>query len=85
MGYLETPDWLLFVARDRKLLEKAGLAPTYVTFAAGPPMIAAAQNGSLCQCRLRAILDGALAGCGQWRTTSWKRTPESQFVSGPEK
>ena len=30
IGYLETPDWLLFVARDLKLFEKAGLAPTYV-------------------------------------------------------
>jgi len=47
IGYVETPDWLLFVARDLKLFEKAGLAPTYVKFAAGPPMIAATQNGSL--------------------------------------
>jgi len=47
IGYQETPDWLLFVARDLKLFEKAGLAPTYVKFDAGPPMIAAAQNGSL--------------------------------------
>jgi ABC-type nitrate/sulfonate/bicarbonate transport system substrate-binding protein len=47
IGYVETPDWLLYVARDLKLFEKAGLAPTYVKFAAGPPMIAATQNGSL--------------------------------------
>jgi aliphatic sulfonates family ABC transporter substrate-binding protein len=47
IGYSETPDWLLFVARDLKLFEKAGLAPTYVKFVAGPPMIAAMQNGSL--------------------------------------
>jgi aliphatic sulfonates family ABC transporter substrate-binding protein len=47
IGYQETPDWLLFVARDLKLFEKAGLAPTYVKFVGGPPMIAAMQNGSL--------------------------------------
>ena len=47
IAYAETPDWLLFVARDLKLFEKVGLAPTYVKFAAGPPMIAAMQNGSL--------------------------------------
>lgn len=37
-------DWLLYVARDRKLFEKVGLAPTYIPFLAGPPMIAAAQS-----------------------------------------
>jgi taurine transport system substrate-binding protein len=47
IGYQEAPDWLLFVARDQKLFEKAGLAPTYVKFVAGPPMIAATQNGSI--------------------------------------
>ena len=47
IGYQEAPDWLLFVARDLKLFEKAGLAPTYVKFVAGPPMIEATQNGSL--------------------------------------
>jgi aliphatic sulfonates family ABC transporter substrate-binding protein len=47
IGYQEKPDWLLFVARDRKLFEKAGLAPTFVKFAGGPPMIAAMQNGSI--------------------------------------
>ena len=47
IGYQDTPDWLLFVARDLKLFEKAGLAPTYVKFGAGPPMIAAMQNGSI--------------------------------------
>ncbi len=47
IGYQDTPDWLFFVARDQKLFEKAGLAPTYVKFPGGPPMIAATQNGSI--------------------------------------
>jgi aliphatic sulfonates family ABC transporter substrate-binding protein len=47
IGYQEKPDWLLFVARDLKLFEKAGLAPTFVKFVAGPPMIVAMQNGSI--------------------------------------
>jgi aliphatic sulfonates family ABC transporter substrate-binding protein len=47
IGYQEAPDWLLFVARDLKLFEKAGLAPTYVKFDASPPMIAATQNDSI--------------------------------------
>lgn len=47
IGYQEKPDWLLFVARDLKLFEKAGLAPTFVKFVGGPPMIAAMQNRSI--------------------------------------
>jgi aliphatic sulfonates family ABC transporter substrate-binding protein len=47
IGYQEKPDWLLFVARDLKLFEKAGLAPTFVKFVGGPPMIAAMQSGSI--------------------------------------
>jgi aliphatic sulfonates family ABC transporter substrate-binding protein len=47
IGYQEQPDWLLFVARDLKLFEKAGLSPTFVKFDAGPPMIDAIRNGSL--------------------------------------
>jgi taurine transport system substrate-binding protein len=47
IGYQSNTDWLLFVARDLKLFEKAGLAPTFVKFAAGPPMIAAAQAKSI--------------------------------------
>jgi aliphatic sulfonates family ABC transporter substrate-binding protein len=47
IGYQATPDWLLFTARDLKLLEKAGLAPTYVKFVAGAPMIAAAESKSI--------------------------------------
>ena len=47
IGYQSTPDWLLVVAKDQKLFEKAGLVPTYVKFVAGPPMIPAAQNGSI--------------------------------------
>jgi len=40
-------DWLLYVAKDLKLFEKVGLAPTYVQFVAGPPMITAAQSKSI--------------------------------------
>jgi len=47
IGYQTNSDWLLLVARDLKLFEKAGLAPTYVKFDAGPPMIAAAQSGNI--------------------------------------
>ena len=47
IGYQATPDWLLFTARDLKLFEKVGLAPTYVKFVAGAPMIAAAQSKSI--------------------------------------
>ncbi len=47
IGYQPAADWLLLVARDRKLFEKAGLAPSWEKFAAGPPMIAAARNGSI--------------------------------------
>jgi ABC-type nitrate/sulfonate/bicarbonate transport system substrate-binding protein len=47
VGYQEQPDWLMFVARDYKLFEKAGLSPTFVKFDAGPPMIEAVRQGSL--------------------------------------
>jgi len=47
IGYQATPDWLLLVARDLGLFEKAGLAPTYLKFDAGPGMIGAAQSGSI--------------------------------------
>jgi aliphatic sulfonates family ABC transporter substrate-binding protein len=47
IGYQTTTDWLLHVARDLKLFEKEGLAPTYVKFVAGLPMIAAAQEKSI--------------------------------------
>ena len=47
IGYQDNPDWLLRVARDLKLFERAGLAPAYVNFVAGAPMIAAAQSKSI--------------------------------------
>lgn len=47
IGYQPSPDWLLFVARDLKLFEKAGLTPTYLKFEAGLPMIKAAQSKSI--------------------------------------
>jgi ABC-type nitrate/sulfonate/bicarbonate transport system substrate-binding protein len=47
IGYQEQPDWLMFVARDMKLFERVGLAPTFVKFPGGTPMIEAAQSGSI--------------------------------------
>ena len=47
IGFQQTPDWLLLAARDLKLFEKAGLAPTYVKFDAWAPLIAAAQSKSI--------------------------------------
>ena len=47
IGYQANADWLLLVARDLKLFEKAGLAPTFVKFVGGPPMIAAAKEKSI--------------------------------------
>jgi ABC-type nitrate/sulfonate/bicarbonate transport system substrate-binding protein len=49
IGYQSTSsdDWLFFAARDLKLFEKVGLAPQYIPFVAGPPMIAAAQSGTI--------------------------------------
>ena len=47
IGYQSNTDWLLFVARDLKLFEKAGLTPTFVKFVAGPPMIEAARGKSI--------------------------------------
>ncbi len=46
IGYQSTSsdDWLLLAARELKLFEKVGLAPEYVPFIAGPPMIAAAKT-----------------------------------------
>ena len=46
IGYQPTLNWLLLVARDQNLFDKAGLAPTCVKFAAEAPMIAAAQSNS---------------------------------------
>ena len=46
IGY-QGRDWLQSVAQDLKLFEKAGLAPTYVNFVAGAPMIEAARIGSI--------------------------------------
>ena len=42
-----TANWLRSTARELKLFEKAGLAPTYVPFDTGAPMIAAAQETSI--------------------------------------
>lgn len=47
IGYQATADWLLFTARELKLFERVGLAPTYVQFTAGAPMIAAAEQKSI--------------------------------------
>lgn len=47
IGYQTNADWLTIAARALKLFEKVGLAPTYVKFAAGAPMIAAAEGKSI--------------------------------------
>ena len=47
IGYLEQADWLLFVARDLKLFEREGITPDFVRFDSGPPMIDAAQAGTI--------------------------------------
>jgi len=47
IGYQSTPNWLLLVAKNMNLFEKAGLAPTYEKFTAGLPMITAAQNDQI--------------------------------------
>jgi aliphatic sulfonates family ABC transporter substrate-binding protein len=47
IGYQAVASWLLLGARSLKLYEKAGLAPTFVKFTAGAPMIAAAQSQSI--------------------------------------
>src|SRR3989449_3810226 len=47
IGYQAVASWLLFGARSLKLYEKAGLAPIFVKFTAGAPMIAAAQSQSI--------------------------------------
>ena len=47
IGYLSGPDWLMFAARDLKTFEQEGLAPAYVRFEAGPPVIAAAESQSI--------------------------------------
>ncbi|HZW37030.1 MAG: ABC transporter substrate-binding protein, partial [Deltaproteobacteria bacterium] len=47
IGYQSNVNWLLFVARDLKLFEKAGLAPNYVKFVAGAPMIEAAEGKTI--------------------------------------
>ncbi|MCA0304192.1 MAG: ABC transporter substrate-binding protein [Proteobacteria bacterium] len=43
IGYLDQADWLLFVARELRLFEREGLAPEFVRFESGPPIIEAAQ------------------------------------------
>jgi ABC-type taurine transport system substrate-binding protein len=47
IGYQATADWLLLAARDLQLFEQADLAPTYVKFVAGAPMIAAVQSKTI--------------------------------------
>ena len=49
IGYQSTSsdDWLLFAARDLKLFERVGLAPAYIPFEAGVPMVAAAKSKSI--------------------------------------
>src|SRR5437773_12582197 len=67
IGYQAVASWLLFGARSLKLYEKAGLAPTFVKFTAGAPMIAAAQSQSIDVAMVGTVplLAGVAAG-GDW-------------------
>ena len=47
IGVQTDADWLTIAAQKFHVFEKAGLAPTYIKFAAGAPMMAAAQSGSI--------------------------------------
>ena len=47
IGYQSTPNWLLLVAKNMNLFEKAGLTPTFAKFTAGITMIPAAQNDEI--------------------------------------
>jgi ABC-type nitrate/sulfonate/bicarbonate transport system substrate-binding protein len=47
IGYQPGADWLTIQARNEKLFEKVGLAPTHLKFVAGPPMVAAAASKSV--------------------------------------
>ena len=47
VGLQTDPDWLTIAAQKFHIFEKAGLKPNYIKFAAGAPMMAAAQSGSI--------------------------------------
>lgn len=47
IGIQPQASWLLYVARDFKLFEKAGLQPTYIRFTTGAQSIAAIESKSL--------------------------------------
>lgn len=47
MGYQPGTAPRFYVARDQKLFEKNGLAPEYLKFIAGPPMLSALETGHL--------------------------------------
>jgi aliphatic sulfonates family ABC transporter substrate-binding protein len=53
----------LYVARDQGLFEKAGLAPQFLKFVAGPPMLAALKSGDVDVSFMSA--NPALAGMAQ--------------------
>lgn len=47
IGMQTAPDWPLVTARQLHLFQKVGLRPTFLVFAAGAPMMAAAESGSV--------------------------------------
>jgi len=47
VGLQTDADWLTIAAEKFHIFEKAGLKPNYIKFAAGAPMMAAAQSGSI--------------------------------------
>ena len=47
IGIQTDADWLTIAARENPLFEKVGLAPNFIKFTAGAPMMAAAQSRSI--------------------------------------
>lgn len=47
IGYPQANYWPLYVARDLKLFERVGLAPTFKTFTTGAPLIAEMVEGGI--------------------------------------
>ena len=47
IGYPQTNYWPLYVARDLKLFEQVGLAPTFHPFSTGAPLMSGMQSGRL--------------------------------------
>lgn len=70
IGVQTDADWLTIAAQKFQIFEKAGLAPTYIKFAAGAPMMAAAQSGSIdaipTSRKARASLSATIPASRRW-------------------